>query len=430
MNGETNANLKGKISYSNLRQIIFDYFKQTQGLELGSASIDYLQAKLANNSYPRPFFTINGEFGETRFDIPQEDIEKVFKSYLASKGYEETSSLEFGNNDAITFTYKSNPEIKNEMNKPENKVVLDLTYDGSIKYEDLRQIIFDYYKDTKGVELSSSSIDYLQSKLTGYNNSSYPFFIRKDEFGETRFDIPQEEIQEILKSHLAKKGYELAELNYDNKVKFKYKKVKKNEQEKTANDGKINESGETIHNEKATSIQPEVGVLYFDPPKNKNLSEEQSKTLSQQVKPEQKTEPMNVKDDELERMTREKKKFTILQRERAMNEAQKSKNRSAIMAGICILGAAVAVYFNGQDVNQVLQHELNAIYSWKSLGQYIQDLGPLTTLLAAGAGGFIAKYMKHSKKLKRAQHEFQDFNFSLENTKVEELGGNENAKSR
>lgn len=132
--------------------------------------------------------------------------------------------------------------------------------------------------------------------------------------------------------------------------------------------------------------------------------------------------------EELARMARENRKFTILQRERAMSDAQKAKNRSAIMAGICILGAAVAVYFNGQDINTVLQHELNAIYSWETLGQYLQTLGPMTTLLAAGAGGFIAKYFKNSRKFKQALNEFIDFNASLENAQT--LGGNENAKSR
>lgn len=427
MNEETDTNLKGKINYSSLRQIIFDYFKQTQGLELGSGSIDYLQAKLAHNSERRPFFIINGEFGETRFDISKEDIEKVFKSYLASKDYELTSSLEFGDYDTITFTYKSNLKIKNEMK--ENKVELDLTYDGLIDYEDLRQIIFDHYKNTKGIKLHSISIDYLKYKLTGHG-SNQPFFIRIDEFGETRFDITQEEIQEILKSYLASKGYELTELNYDNRVKFKYKKVKKNKQEKTVDSVQINESGETIRDGKAISLHLESDAPHFEPSKNETLSEERSKVLLEQVKAEQKVESMHVKDDELERMAREKRKFTILQRERAISEAQKGKNRAAIMAGICILGAAVAVYFNGQDINQVLQHELNAIYSWESLGQYIQALGPLTTLLAAGAGGFIAKYMKHSRQFKKAQHEFEDFNASLENTNVEELGGNENAKSK
>lgn len=123
-----------------------------------------------------------------------------------------------------------------------------------------------------------------------------------------------------------------------------------------------------------------------------------------------------------------KRTFAILKRERAINHAQRVKNHSAIMAGICILGAAVSLYFNDQNLHQILQQELNALYSWESLGQYLQNLGPLTTLLSVGAGGFIAKYFKNSKKLKQAQDEFIGFNNSLGNEQI--LGGNENAKSR
>ena len=169
--------------------------------------------------------------------------------------------------------------------------------------------------------------------------------------------------------------------------------------------------------------QTQTGIQSYDYDPNMRIPRESSETSYFQP-------TQTNSNDELTRIAREKRKFTILQRERAMNDAQRAKNRSAIMAGICILGAAVAIYFNGQDVNQVLQHELNAIYSWNALGQYIQDLGPLTTLLSAGAGGFIAKYFKNSRKLKQAQNEFIDFNNSLENTNTEELGGNENAKSR
>lgn len=389
-----NEELRGKISYTDLRQIIFNYFKENQNLELSSPSIDYLKDKLTRGNDPRPFFIVYGEFGETRFDISQDDIQKVLKSFLASKNCE-LLNINYG--DGVSFTYKKNPNINLEN---EEKVRLDITYDGSIRYEDLRQIIFDYYKENKGIVLGSISIDYLQDKLRG-NVNNQPFFIRNDDFGESRFDISKEEIQEILKSYLASKNYELKELIFDNRVKFQYKQVKKQEQKPN-----LNSSEEPV------------------------FVEEESKAVLEQISETKEAEPMLVKDLELEKMEREKRKFTILQRERAMSEAQKGKNQSALMAGVCILGAAVAVYFNGQDVSQVLQHELNAIYSWEALGQYIQDLGPLTTLLAAGTCGFIAKYLKYSKKLKTAQHEFEDFNASLENVYIEELGGNEHVKSR
>lgn len=418
-----NEDFNGRISYEELRQIIFDYFKKNQGIELGSTSIDYLKGKLMGNDDPRPFFIIHNEFGETRFDISKEDIQKVFGSYLASKGCE-LSSIEYGS--SVGFKYKQNPEIDRSK---EEKVELDITYDGKMEYTALRQMIFDYYKENKGIQLGSISIDYLKSKMTGGSfNNNQPFFIMKDEMGEKRFDIPQEEMQEILQAYLAKKNYELTDLKFGSSVEFKYKQGKQPEktaeQERTGLGVRINESGEIIRDGVAPASTHLVAedVPHFEPPKEEA---QQEMTQPAQSQP--------VQDDsmqQLARMEREKRKFTILQRERAMSDAQKAKNRSALLAGVCILGAAAAVYFNGQDINQVLQHELNAIYSWEALGQYLQDLGPMTTLLAAGAGGFIAKYFKNSRKFKQAQQEFVDFNASLENTNTNELGGNENAKSR
>lgn len=123
-----------------------------------------------------------------------------------------------------------------------------------------------------------------------------------------------------------------------------------------------------------------------------------------------------------------KRTFSILKRERQMNDAKRAKNKAAIMAGICILGASVAFYFNNQDLSTVISHELNAIYSWEALGQYLNDLGPLTTLLSVGAAGFISKYLKNSKKLKQAQNDFEDFNNSLENEQIK--GDDYDAKTR
>ena len=135
-------------------------------------------------------------------------------------------------------------------------------------------------------------------------------------------------------------------------------------------------------------------------------------------------------DEQTERLIGENRRFTILQLERDIDSAQNARNRSAIIAGACILGAAAAAYLGGQDISQVLQHELQAIYSWDALGQYFQDLGPLTTTLAAGAGAFLAKYSRNSRKLREAQQAFEDFNATLENTNTNELGGNQHVRTR
>ena len=195
-----------------------------------------------------------------------------------------------------------------------------------------------------------------------------------------------------------------------------------NENDNKANikDPYINEYGEIIRDGVQESNMPDENT-----PNIESFKETMSKF--NEAKPQ---EPIPVKETELEKMAREKRRFTILQRQRAIDDAQRRRTRAGIMAGLCILGASAAIYFSGQDINQAIQHELSAIYSWESLVQYLKDLGPLTTLLSAGAGGFISKYFKQTRKLRDAQHEFEDFNASLEGIVAQELGGNENAKSR
>ena len=254
------------------------------------------------------------------------------------------------------------------MNEQVNAIISE-----SISYGKLVDIIREYYKEVYSMDIwldGSYTGDYLKESIKN-NEKIFSISTGKGMFDRAKFNVPKEDIEKIVKSYLSSKNYELLSLELDNSVNLTY-----------------------------------------------NVKQQSPKTNESKEDPQA----------ELARMERENRKFTILQRERAMTEENKAKNKAGIMAGLCILGAGVAAYFNQQDVHQVIQNELNSIYSWKALGQYIQDLGPLTTMLAAGAGAFIAKYFKHSKKYKQAQNEFVDFNASLENTQT--LGGNENAKTR
>ena len=394
----------GRLSYEELRTLICNYFKKNQKLELNYPSIDYFKEYLKKGSTTTPTFIVETEFGEYDINIPKEDIEKIFRSFLADRKCELTS---FEYEDEIYFSYTYDPNIDQ---KPEEKVKLDLTYKGRLDYDSLRDIVYHYYKVNKGIQLTSISTEYLIDKLAK-NVNNQPLFIKQGESGETRIDISKEDINEIIKSYLASKNYKLLDLDYGDKVIFRYKQGVEQETMKAV---QTYEPKEIVQEVKTTPVSKESIPPVETPEESEVIIEE----------------PIPVKDEELERMKREDRRFTIIQRERAMSEAQKGKNRSALMAGACILGASAASFLSGQDIHQVLQHEMDAIYSWEALGQYIQDLGPLTTLLAVGAGGFIAKYLKDSKKFKKAQQEFVDFNASLEKTNTAELGGNENDKSR
>ncbi len=179
----------------------------------------------------------------------------------------------------------------------------------------------------------------------------------------------------------------------------------------------------TINIEDISKVNPELLVST-----GYDLEKEKTKQYEIDIERKEKNNDVQLTIEQEPTNQNFKRTFSILKRERQMNDAKRAKNKAAIMAGICILGASVAFYFNNQDLSAVISHELNAIYSWEALGQYLNDLGPLTTLLSVGAAGFISKYLKNSKKLKQAQNDFEDFNNSLENEQIE--GDDYDAKTR
>ena len=123
------------------------------------------------------------------------------------------------------------------MEQFQNKLPSILTLEGEISYKDLLQIVYDYFKETEGIELGSISIDYLPSILNGTFNDRDKFFFVKGEFGASSFNLSKEEFQAIFQRHLASKNYELeGGLNFGNKnITFKYKKIKQQEQAQSAN---------------------------------------------------------------------------------------------------------------------------------------------------------------------------------------------------
>lgn len=126
------------------------------------------------------------------------------------------------------------------------------------------------------------------------------------------------------------------------------------------------------------------------------------------------------------REERNERRFNIIRRERAVSDSQRARNRDAFLAATMILATIASIKFNQNlDVQQLLQHEMNALYSWQSFLQYIQDLGPLTTLLTASSVGLVSRFTRRNRELRQARQELQDY------TRVygEELGGN-NGRTR
>ena len=386
MGEEKQEFLQAKLDYAQLRDIITEYFKNYVGVNLITISLDRLKPILRGQMQGE-FFIIKNDLGETRFNISKEDIKKILQTHISQRGYE-VQDLQFEDG-YIIYSYKYKPNAS-KLPTPN----LDITYGGIMDYSNLRKIIVDYYRKTKGIELRTISIDYFKNILNGQSNLQF-FITGNDE----RFNIPKEEIEKILSQYLYSMNCDIISVNYGDKVEFKYKKRKP--------ETIINEKGEIIRlggqNNKTTESKNDI--LQFEPPKE-NTSQESS-------------------IDDLTRMKKEDRKFTILRRERAMNEASTSRNRSAILAGLCILGAGAATYFSsGQDIQQLVQEEIAALSSWEAAKQYLHNIGPLATVLAASAAAFINRYLRSSRRLNNLRNESIDFNDSLE------IGGNDNARTR
>ena len=90
---------------------------------------------------------------------------------------------------------------------------MKIEFKAVITYEKLREIIIKYFKENLNLEISSISIDYLMKKLTGLTEVQ-PFFIIRNEFGDTRFDLSKEQIEQIIREYLAHQNYELSGVEY------------------------------------------------------------------------------------------------------------------------------------------------------------------------------------------------------------------------
>ena len=100
---------------------------------------------------------------------------------------------------------------------------MNIEFKAEITYDKLREIIFNYFKKNLNLEVSSISNDYLLQKLAGFNEVQ-PFFIIHNEFGDTRFDLSKEQMEQFLREYLAHQNYELSGVEYRTKdISITYK---------------------------------------------------------------------------------------------------------------------------------------------------------------------------------------------------------------
>ncbi|MBQ9319145.1 MAG: hypothetical protein IJR82_05905 [Bacilli bacterium] len=345
-----NIYLQGEIDYATLLQIIFDYFNKIQGLKVELLNKDDFESNFIDNSWKCSFFYIDKELGKTKFNLSKEDIDRIFKLYLACKNLKLINGLEYCINDTIKYVYEENANLNSELNALEKEVVFDLICDSKISYKKLRKIIIDYYEKFQGIKLELIDTDSLREILIKEDNKNaqQQLIVANDECGRMKIDISKEDIEKILKLFLESKNYQLIQFTFDNKIKLRYKPIK---------------------------VDVSMNLQNFSLGKINSVKKDSSP-----------------------------RKFKILKIERAINKAQQEKKDSAMMAGFCIFGIVASLYFNGQDFNQLIHQN---IYTLEGLTQFIHNSGSVATFFYAGAGSFIANYFRNSHKLRKAKKQLE-----------------------
>lgn len=149
--------------------------------------------------------------------------------------------------------------------------------------------------------------------------------------------------------------------------------------------------------------------------------------LEQKKSKKRNNEGRNIMEKEILRIEEENRRFANLQRERAINSAQRARLISTMLTGACIVGAIASTILNGVDVNQAIEQEFNMFSSWEAVEQYFQTIGPLTTLASVGTGIFVSSAILDSIRLRRLREEQADFESSID---ANNMGSNTNVRTR
>ena len=126
----------------------------------------------------------------------------------------------------------------------------------------------------------------------------------------------------------------------------------------------------------------------------------------------------------VERMTQiaeGNRRFEILRRERAMDDASRASRRYAIIGGVFALATCALVLTNPNLSVETLQTEINALWSYEAFRQYAEDLGPATLVTITGAIASAIASVRERFNARRLERELNDM-ATCEKQATESLG--------
>lgn len=213
----------GSFSYEKLREVIVNYYKR-KGVQLVYPSIDYLKDYLRNSGTTLDYFRISNGDDTSVLNMSNEMV-RLFVNKIVTEMGLEFKDVRFG--DKVEVRYGLAQDLNINVSEEKSDLEMDDFSSGvqefstSINYDRLRELVKEYFKVNKGLELGTISIDYLSEFLVSGHGQA--FWVVNTQLGEARFNIPKEQLVALIGEYIKEQGYELSDVVFKNhSIDIKY----------------------------------------------------------------------------------------------------------------------------------------------------------------------------------------------------------------
>lgn len=117
--------------------------------------------------------------------------------------------------------------------------------------------------------------------------------------------------------------------------------------------------------------------------------------------------------------------FTIVAKEKELDQTASRRGRNAVMAGACIMAAAGAALLHDANIMVSVEQMLS---SWEGFAQTFIDMGPISNVLTASASLFMARYFRRTREYHKIENQIQKLNDAYDESLIK--GEDNDARSR
>lgn len=375
------------MSYNELCDIIKKYYKE-KNIELDLMSNYSLISNIVYKKEAKPIFITRGDLGLVRFTLSLDDLNTLIIREYAQKNYEVIGDILY-DEEGIKFTCITNTNAKE---KECDYSLSNITYSSSMSYDLVRQLANEYYHKEYSQRLVFIDLRELESilregkDLVTLNNESD--FVT----------IPFIKIKEILIGYINDKGFKVKGLSFDNQILLSLEESPKEEKQKVE-----------VVPTRFEEITP-YNINFEEPvkkPEKKETTEEDS-VDNEDLADLQSLIALPVHDAsndtllDYESVNYRRKIHAI---KVAIEEAEKKKRKYAILSLILAACSAVVITTKRNEMNKSVLEELEAFETWPTTIEYIEELGPLATILPVATGCSLYQYNKNRRLVKRLRKE-------------------------